>query len=711
MSKKLSVASLQTRLTSFVGRAGELIELERLLEAGPLVTVTGVGGVGKSRLVLRAATDLRPNFPDGVYVVELAPLYDEDLLCHVIATTIMLRDDPRRSLTELLVEYVERKRMLLVLDNCDAFVRPCADLVERLLPEAPGLRILLTSRQPLGIPVERVLRLAPFSVPVAEGPDDAMQSDAVALFADRAAAARKGFALTAANAQEAATLCRRLDGIPLAIELAAAQLHALPLDQIAGRLDRRLSLLRSTSNGSPLRHQTLRTTVGWSHELCEAEERLLWCRLSVFPGDFDGAAAAAVCADSELPPAQIPGLLSRLVNKSILAAAPEAGVVRYQMLDTVREYGAEWLSALGEHQKLAGSYLDYYIGLAEDFHADWFGPRQPEWTRRMRTEQHNLLAALDYCLTGQDKARAGQRLAGALYYFWYACGELRAGRYWLERTLAADPAPSPDRMRVLGAYGRMLLIQGDVEALVPPARECLELARQFSDSFYESHALHTLGLGLLYRDDPGAPALLEQAVHRASDLGPDHPALAYTKFALAVAVLVHGDPAGAEALLAESEEICRARGDRWWLGITQTTAIHPALERGDIAQATAYARNSMHVRRVLEDRHGTVSSLELLGWVAAAAHDYTRAARLLGATDRHWRAAGGSPFAVGYFRDAHVRWETATRKALGERRYEREFSRGAALTLDDAISYALTPGPSAADSETEKLPERSTSCD
>jgi predicted ATPase len=682
---------LPAELTTFVGRSRELTELRRLLTDGRLATLTGVGGVGKTRLALRAAAVLDADYRDGVWLVELGALRDPDLLPHAIAAALPLDDQSNRPMAAVLADYLAGRELLLVLDNADEFVVACRELVDTLLRAAPGLRVLVTSRQSLATSGERILTVPPLSVPRDGLGGDLDRTDAVMLFVDRAMAVRRGFAVTERNAHAVAALCRQLDGIPLALELAAVRLRVLTLEQLTARLDRRFAVLNTGTRGGETRHHTLRTAIGWSHELCAPAERLLWCRLAVFPADFDLAAVEGVCVDDRLPAADVLDLVDGLVDKSILLSATDQEVARYRMLDTMREFGREWLREVGEYDEAERRHRDYYHRFAARFHADWFGPRQAEWTRRMHAEHANLSTVLDACLSRPDGQVAGARLAADLYYFWYACGQTRAGRYWLERALAGTVPPGRERMRVLAAYGRILILQGEAVAAQVPARECLALARELDDPFCESHALQTLGLGRTYCGEPDAGELLEEALRTAHRLGPDGPAVAYTTFARAVGLLLAGEADQAVGLLAEAQRVCRAAGDQWWLGTILTTAIVAALRRGDVTAATVHARESMAARQALHDSHGAAASLEFLAWVAAADHDAVRAARLFGASDRHWRVAGGSPFAIGQWRGDHDRYEAATRAALGEDGYLVEFRRGATLTLDRAITYALGP--------------------
>jgi non-specific serine/threonine protein kinase len=679
---------LPGRVTRFIGRSQELAETARLLATSRLVTLTGGGGIGKTRLALRSAAQLESQFSDGVGLVELATVRDPDLVAHTVAATLRIRDETARPMMEVLTAALADVNMLLLLDSCEVFPRACADLTEALLRDCPGVHVLATSRQSLGTPNEQILMVPPMDTH--PGDSKGPRSDAVALFVDRAGAAGAKFTLTADNEDAVATLCQRLDGIPLAIELAAARTRTLTVEQIITRLSDRFALLNDSDPASSHRHQTLRAAIGWSHELCSPAERLLWTRLAVFPGEFGLDAAVAVCADERLPADSIPELLERLVDKSVLLGDEHAADSRYRMLDTVREFGREWLTALGEEEQLARRHRDFYLALAERFDDDWFGPRQPQWTQRMHADHPNLQAALGYCLANPAETRTGMRLFVALYYFWIGCGAVKEGRYWLDRVLAADPHPSGYRARALATLSRFFILDGDPAAATATARENLALARELHDPVLVSDALRGLGFGLIYSGDAAAAVpLLDEAIALGHQVRETHPTLAFATFTRAFAELFEGNPRRAAELMAESRAISQAKGERWWRSNVLNASVLPALAVGDFAQAGAFARESLVLRRGLEDVLGLVGALEYLAWIAAYQGDHRRAARLLGAVSRHWRAAGGSPIYAGQLRQAHEACEASAREALGVARFDSEFHAGTALTIEDTVNEAL----------------------
>ncbi|MFC5181410.1 ATP-binding protein [Actinomadura harenae] len=418
--------NLPAEPTSFVGRRAELDQVLRALERARLVTLLGPGGVGKTRLALRAADRARPLFPDGVWLVELSGLRAPESLPCVIAETLRLPgrrvDDPAGFLADRLAA----SELLLVLDTCEHLVHACAMLAERLLTAAPGLRVLTTSRESLNLVGEHLVPVPPLAVPcprdgtapTGSAGDAAPLCDSVTLFAERAGASSPGFTVAPGNHAAVCALCRRLEGIPLALELAADRLPAMPVEEIVERLSDRFHVL--TGADGPYgaswtggrRHRTLRAAITWSHDLCMPAERMLWARLSVFPGGFDLAAAESVCADGDLPADELVDVLTMLVDKSVVRFDPGAG--RYQMLDTLREYGAERLDEAGETGPLRRRHRDHYAALADRAARERLGPHESCWTRRLRSEEGNLRAALEWSLATPGAKASGLRLAVAL---------------------------------------------------------------------------------------------------------------------------------------------------------------------------------------------------------------------------------------------------------------------------------------------------------
>lgn len=493
---------LPAEVTSFVGRQRELTELARLLAGQRLVTVTGPGGVGKSRLALRAAARAAGAFPDGTWLVEVAPVQDRQLLGHAVLEALRLTDGTARPPLDVLVEQLAGRRLLLVLDGCEHLVEACAELVRALLRALPGLRVLTTSRVALRTAGEHLLTLAPLPVgPVRPG----VLPDAVRLFADRARAVVPAFDVSTEGAEVIARLCRRLDGIPLAVELAAGRLRALSVAQIGARLDDRFRLLTGGDPTALPRHQTLRTTIGWSHELCTVQERLLWARLSVFAGGFDLDAAEYVCAGRGVDPDELLDLLTELVAKSVVLREDCAYGVRFRLLDTVREYGLQWLRAAGDEQRLLRRHRDWYLGVATWGEVEWFGPRQAETAERTELVHADLRAALEFCLAEPGEEQLALLMAGTLWFYWVGCGHLGEGRHWLDRALALDPEPTGARAKALWVTGYMATLQGDLVAARPALEECRRQALATGDDRALAYAVHRQGCAALIGDEPPAP--------------------------------------------------------------------------------------------------------------------------------------------------------------------------------------------------------------
>ncbi|NUR90595.1 MAG: AAA family ATPase, partial [Nonomuraea sp.] len=457
-------------MTGFVGRSRELRALESLLAEARLVSLVGPGGVGKTRLALRAAEQVAGRFPDGVHLVELSALSDPALLPRAVAEAVGLPEQETRTAGDQLADVLADQRTLIVLDTCEHLVEACALLVETLLRRTEAVTVLVTTRQPLDVAGEHTLPVPPLPI----------DGDAVGLFAQRAAAVVPGFAVTEANREAVTALCRRLDGIPLAIELATVRLRAIPLEGLLARLEDRFTLLTSRRSALP-RHQTLRTTIVWSHDLCLPEERLLWARLSVFAGSFDLAAAEAVCAGESLDADQVVECLVGLVDKSVVLRIEEEGG-RYHLLDTMREFGAEHLEALGETALVRGRHAAYYAGLAAHFAERAFGPRQIELYGELDRERANLRAALD-CEAG---------LALRLWPYWLCGGQLSEACYRLRRVLAAAP-DGVERGWTLAHLAAFLLWHGDHDAAVPYLEELETLAAGLGDSVLSAQTVKVLG--------------------------------------------------------------------------------------------------------------------------------------------------------------------------------------------------------------------------
>ncbi|MCW2502427.1 MAG: LuxR family transcriptional regulator [Actinomycetia bacterium] len=686
-------------LTSFVGRGYELSQVRQLLSQSRLVTLTGFGGVGKSRLALRVAQQLSRVFPDGVWLVELSSLQDGALLPQAVSQALGIADLASGDPVETLSRALARRNLLVVVDNCEHLVPSCQYVLTMLLKSAPDLRVLATSREVLRIPGEQVCQVAPLEVPEPGGQASVEalgRYPGVALFARRAGEVRPVFAVTTSNADAVARVCGFSEGMPLFLELAAAQLRWLSVEQLAGRMADRFHLLTGRPPAVVARHQSLRAAVEWSFTLCSEAERLVWIRASAFAGRFDLGAAEAVCAGDGLSASEVLDALAGLIDKSVLVAAERDGDLRYWMLDTLRLYGQDQLEAMNgtAAPDLRRRHRDYYLGLAGRFTADWFGPRQAGWSRRMRADLPELRAALSYSLSTPGEETAAIRLAGRLNYLWLGCGAAREGSLWLERVLAALPSPGGDRARVLAAQTRVLTLRSLHAEAAGPARECLELARHLGDPGLLGEAVTCRGMNLMYTGDMAAAVpLLDEGIERAA-ARPDIPiAVASATMCRGLAATTAGDAALADALFGRCQAVCRAAGDTSFLSLVLAVSIPAVLALGELARATAYGHESLAGSAALGDTLVMTAALEALAWVASAGGDHRRAARLLGAANRQAWVHGGSPFHAEGAIPAHGQCEAAARAALGETAFGAEFRTGSDLSLDEAIGYAQQDGP------------------
>ncbi|NGY63180.1 LuxR family transcriptional regulator [Lentzea sp. NEAU-D13] len=675
-------------------RKHEVAEARRLLGAARLLTLTGLGGIGKSRLAVRVAAGVRRAFTDGVWLVELAALADGTLLEQTVADTVGLQDQSARSPLAAVVSYLRDKRLLLVLDNCEHLADRCAAMAATLLSAAPGLRILATSRQALGTAGEQLLEVPPLPVPGSARPPRPQEPHghaAVRLFVERARLVLPGFEATEDNHAVLAGICRRLDGLPLAIELAAARLRALTPEQILQRLDDRFRLLRADSWTGPARHQTLRAVVDWSYELCSPAEQMAWARMSVFAGGFDLDAAEAVCAGDGIGRDAMLDLVAGLLDKSILIREDHGPTARYRMLDTIAHYGREVLQESGMAAVLRRRHRDHYLDLAERGDAEWFGPTQLQVVARTRPEHANLRLALEFCLSTPGESQAGLRLAAALYFYWY-CGFLAEGRHWLNRALAQDTEPTRTRATALRINCYLAMAQGDLTAGAAMVREYRDWAQSQGDETALAYALHIqAGIAQFNDDLQRGLALSEDAVSRFAALG-ELTSIVIMACANQVvpAVFGGGDLTRAVARTEHARALCEEHGEQWARAHTLIALSLAAWKQGEMARARTYAQEGLRVMHAFEDIFGTATLVERLAWIAAAAGESERAAVLLGAAGTLWPLVGAQPMCGSKPHLAvHDDCERQIRHSLGDHDFQIAFGRGAALDAGQAVAYAL----------------------
>jgi predicted ATPase/DNA-binding winged helix-turn-helix (wHTH) protein len=684
--------NLPYQLTSFIGRQQEIAQLKGLVTATRLVTLTGAGGAGKSRLAMEVASRLTDAFPDGVWLVELAALSDSRLVPQAVAKTLALTEQPTRPVIETLGDYLASKRLLLVLDNVEHLLEGCVQFVDLILRHSPDVAILVTSRERLAMAGELTYRVPSLMVP---GPRDNVAADAllaydgVRLLVDRARLLRPGFSVTAENAASLASICYRLDGIPLAIELAAPRLRSMSVEELSQGLDQRFALLTDGSRTALPRHRTLRSTIDWSYDLLREPEKLFLQRLSVFAGGWTLAAAEEVCAGEGIEHGNALDLLTSLADKSLVVPEQEDAQTRYRLLETVRQYARDRLEDTGSSAAVRARHRDYYLALAEEADPKLRGAEQAEWLRRLEEEHENLRAGLEWSID-EVGSKAGLRLCGALQRFWWTRGHFTEGRQWCTRVLGKAGAEerTPERAYVLNAAGVLSHDQGDYPAAKAFHEEGLAIRRELGDRRGTAASLGNLGnVALNQGDYPAARALLEESLAICRELG-DRFNSAGLLGNLGGVAFRQGDYPTARALHEESLAIGRELGNPHSISMALSNVGHVALDQGDYPAARALLEESLVIRRELGSRIGILYALEVLGAVVASLRDSLRAARIWGATDRS-RAEIGPPRPQNEM-PGYDRYVAAARIASGDAAaFDSAWQEGRGLTLDQAIDLAL----------------------
>jgi predicted ATPase/DNA-binding SARP family transcriptional activator len=722
-------------LTELVGREEALIEIESRLQRARLVTLTGAGGVGKTRLALAVAETAAAHYPDGVCLTEFAALSDPRLVTQILAGALNLREQAGRPLEETLAEFLKSRRMLLVLDNCEHLLEACAQLAQALLSSAPGLRVLATSRQALGITGEVAWRVPSLSAPDparlhARGSDTVREVstyEAVRLFVERVEASQKQFLLTDKNALAVAQVCHHLDGIPLAIELAAACVRSLSVEEINGRLDDRFHLLTGGSRTALPRQQTLRAMMDWSYDLLTAQEKVLLHRLSVFAGGWTLAAAEAVCGGEGIEEWELLDLLTSLSDKSLALYEEREGQGRYNLLETVRQYAGERLEASGEVERVQERHLAYFLALAEQSEPHLRGPEQGMWLARLEGEHDNLRGALGWCQGQEEQAEAGLRLTTALCRFWEVRGYLSAGRAYLTEALSrvGTAERTQARAKALNGAGLLAYYQGDYGTARALHEESLAIKRELGDRQGIAQSLLNLGLMAFSQGDYKAARALSGeslAIHR--ELG-DKRGIAMSLNILGLVADNQGDYGTAKALYEETLAINRELGHKRGISVALCNLGQLARRAGDYAQAHRLLTECLELDRQLGMKGGglfgelgrlaadmgdaaqarrwfaqalrehretgqlrdTAEDLEGFARLARLQSDWERAARLWGAAES-LREATGTPLTPEEQKE-YERDQAAVREALGEAAFEAAWSAGRAMTMEHAIEEAL----------------------
>ena len=651
--------NLPLQVTSFIGREKEMAEVKRLLWDARLVTLTGPGGTGKTRLSLQIAADFLELYPDGAWFVELAPLADPALLPQTVANVMGIRESSGHPVMSLLTDHLRTKELLLILDNCEHLVEVCAQFVDTLLKACPHILILASSREALGIAGETSFRVPSLSTPDARHlpPFETLtQYEAVRLFSERAEMAMPGFTVTKENAPAIAQICYRLDGIPLAIELAAARVPVLRVEQIGSRLDNRFRLLTGGSRTALPRHQTLRALIDWSYDLLPASERSLLGRLSVFAGAWTLEAAEAICIGEGIEPDEILDLLIQLVNKSLVNSdRAQNAEARYRLLETIRQYARDKLLEAGGGERIRDQHLEFFLKRAEQAEPGLRGPDQVALLDMLEDELDNMRAALEWSL--ERNLEMGLRLASALMWLWHLRGHASEGIDWLDRALTSsvgenDEAPLPEtRAKALRMLGFLRMFQSNPEGAIAPLQESLKIYEDFGPAGKQGKAYAIWGLG--------------------------------------TAASYKGDSAISKALTEESLALFREIGDKFGITECLNTLGDIALTEGDYDQAKLLWEESLVLKRERGDQDGIAFSLAQLGNIAFLEGDFQRATPLYEEAATLFRAVGNKFFAsAAFYSLGETAWAQGN-YAHAAKKYEEALALGRGADEGRQVAFVL----------------------
>jgi len=678
--------------TPLVGRRNELDAVKRLLESSRLVTLTGIGGAGKTRLARRVTSDLSRVFREGAWIVELADLHDPELLGHTIATAVGLQVQSAEWRPELLVGFFGGRKVLLTLDNCEHLVEACSDLVDEVLRACPGVRVIATSQHALGLSSESIFQVPPLSLPdpASRPPLESLpQYESITLFVDRATALHPGFELTAANADSVITLCRALEGIPLALELAAARIRVLSPQAMVDRLDDRYRLLSRGFGGQvPDRQRSLEASVLWTYDLCTSAERELWARLSVFRGGFGLDAAEAVGLGDGLDQMDLLDLLAALVDKSVVVREDDGVRVRYRMLETLRLFGEARLSE-EEREAIRRRHRDFFVDLVHRCGAEWFGPRQVEWLGVLREEHANLRVALQFSVDSAPEAPMALRAVSDLESFWVATGMVSEARRWLDLALSHGTGDVVDRAVAARVAAWFALIQVDHAAAGIEVELIRRLAEESDDETVQAQLMLGEGLLAAWRDDHAAGV---ESITRSLVLFDRLGDRTTQTFGLVVVGMLLGFTGSLEEAavpLRQCVAIAEPEGELYMRSSALMMLGLLALVEDDPEQATHLVRESVSMKRLVGDELGTAVTLEFFAWIAVAEKRGERAAVLLGAAQHRWRAIGVSLEVLPYFSVLHSANEQVAMGLVAQEQYDAAFARGESMSGDAAVSYAL----------------------
>jgi predicted ATPase/DNA-binding CsgD family transcriptional regulator len=698
------IDNLPADVSRLVGRRAESVAVKQLLAQGRLVTLAGTGGVGKTRLAVHIARQVRHAFPDGACLVMLAELATAELLPTTVMSALSMSGSASADLSEL-CRFIGDRELLLVLDNCEHLTEPCAQLVTALLRECPRLRILATSRERLRVEGESVYVVPPLRLPEpgqTVAPDEIQQYDAAALFIDRATAIRPELVPSPKDLENILTLCHRLDGLPLAIELMAGRVGSLPIKALADRHEDRFRILTTGSRSSPPRQQTLQATVAYSFELCSDAARLLWARMSVFARGATLEGVLGVCTEEAFPQATVEDALAELVDKSIVTFDG----ARYQMLETLRAYGRDRLRDAGSEGTVRAAHLRHVESICGGVGRESAPDLSRAYLVRLREEHANIRAALEFCLADEGPACDGLRLAGSLWHFWVGCGLAREGRHWLGELLRVCDDPSLDRVTGLWVDGCLAAMDGDPATAREQADACADLARNLGDRAGIAHATWVHGLASLI-EQPVDDELIEveTAVRLERDLDQPNPVLGAALLTLGMACCLLLRLSRAETLLAEARDIGKSNSQYMSYSWSLVGLGLVAVLKGDM-EAASVLKEVLRENRATGDPGGVSSTTEFLAWAAMDAGDDLRAARLLGFSQGIAEPVIAHLFGWQILESWHNDRLAVLRDRLGDEVLQAELSRGRAMPVADGIAYALEErsAPPPAAPEQEKLP-------
>src|SRR5215213_3057999 len=688
-------SNIPVPLTSFVGREQELKEIARLLSSSRLVTLTGPGGVGKTRLAIQTANDANKKFKDGVFWVGLVGLSNENLIPQQIAQSLNVREIPNEPLIESLKTYLKPKPILIVLDNCEQMIRACAEYAEQLLAACPRLKILATSIEALGLFNETTWQVPSLPLPEMQGSlslKELKEFASIKLFYERATHAKSGFVWDERNAFSVAQICWRLDGIPLAIELAAARIKVLSVEEIAARLDDRFSLLTAGSRTAIPRHQTLRATIDWSYDLLTQPERVLLRRLSVFAGGFTLEAAEAVCSQG-MKQSDSLDLLGRLVDKSlvIVEADSEVGETRYRLLETLRQYALEKLVETGEASVIREQHLDFYLSLAEKSEPYMFGRESVKWINRLDKELDNIRAAMEWS-TNCGKAVAALRMAGSLVYFWFARGNLLSE--WQHRIQLALSRPEGmertlARAKALNGLGFMYWADVDPSDKRREIEEAFSIGQEFRDKWNVATALRNLGLlENIQENYLEARSFLEISLGMWREMGPDGKVGAsWTLTFLGDVALNQNQTNEARLIYEETVSILREIGDKNFLAYSVRRLGLLAWRENDYHKAAGLCKESLSLNRELGDLRGVLACVTGFADIAVVQRKFERAARLMAAVESQLASMGMRLLPVDKMEYEHNL--AHLRANMDEKALAKFWAKGREMSFEQVIAFAL----------------------